>query len=336
MAKKKDQDEMPDDKELALQLTIDSLIKKFGVGAIITGDADFPDIEYLHSGSLALDRALNGGYASGRIVEIIGSEAAGKTTLALTAIAHAQKAGYKCAFIDAEHSLDKNYSTRLGVNISQLLLAQPDCGEDALNTADMLIRSKAVKLIVIDSVSALTPRAEILGEVGDSHMGLQARMMGQALRKMTNICEETGTTVIFVNQIRMKIGVFFSSPETTSGGLGLKYFASQRLDIRRVTTLESGTEKIGIRAQVKVIKNKVGWPFKVAQFNIMFGKGIDYYMDVLEVALESGVVQKGGAWFSFEGKQLGHGAANATKVLKEDSEILNKILTLIEKERKSK
>lgn len=283
-------------------------------------------IEAIPTGSIALDVALGiGGLPKGRIVEIYGPEASGKTTLALHAIASVQAAGGTAAFVDAEHALDPLYAQNLGVDIDALLVSQPDTGEQALEITDMLIRSGSVDVIVIDSVAALVPRAEIEGEMGDSHVGLQARLMSQALRKLTGAISNTNTTAIFINQLREKIGVFFGSPETTSGGKALKFYASVRLDIRRIETLKEGTEAVGNRARVKVVKNKLAAPFKQAEFDIMFGEGISKEGSLIDFGVEQDIVKKSGAWYTFEGEQLGQGKENSRRFLKDNPEIAKTI-----------
>jgi recombination protein RecA len=283
-------------------------------------------IESIPTGSIALDVALGiGGLPKGRIVEIYGPEASGKTTLALHAIASVQAAGGTAAFVDAEHALDPLYAQKLGVDIDALLVSQPDTGEQALEITDMLIRSGSVDIIVIDSVAALVPRAEIEGEMGDSHVGLQARLMSQALRKLTGAISNTNTTAIFINQLREKIGVFFGSPETTSGGKALKFYASVRLDIRRIETLKEGTDAVGNRARVKVVKNKLAAPFKQAEFDIMFGEGISKEGSLIDFGVEQDIVKKSGAWYTFEGEQLGQGKENSRRFLKENPEVAKTI-----------
>jgi len=316
----------------ALELAVSALEKEFGVGTIITGSSSFPLIDRIPSGSIQLDVALNGGYPRGRMVEIMGPESSGKTTLALHAIAEAQKQKLTCAFIDTEHSLDIEYAAALGIKKEELLVAQPDCGEQALEIVEKLTRSGSLGLIVVDSVAALTPRAELEGEMGASHMGLHARLMSQAMRKLTAIIYTTKTLVIFTNQIRMKIGVMFGSPETTTGGNALKFYASQRLDIRRVATLAESTvkdaAKTGSRTQVKVIKNKVGAPFKMVQFNIMYGKGIDGPLDLLELAVERELVEKSGAWYIYKGEKV-QGTTNMANYLRERPEEMNELRKII-------
>lgn len=308
------------DREKALETALAQIDRQFGKGSVMRlGSQERAMIESIPTGSIALDVALGiGGLPKGRIVEIYGPEASGKTTLALHAIASVQAAGGTAAFVDAEHALDPLYAQKLGVDIDALLVSQPDTGEQALEITDMLIRSGSVDVIVIDSVAALVPRAEIEGEMGDSHVGLQARLMSQALRKLTGAISNTNTTAIFINQLREKIGVFFGSPETTSGGKALKFYASVRLDIRRIETLKEGTEAVGNRARVKVVKNKLAAPFKQAEFDIMFGEGISKEGSLIDFGVEQDIVKKSGAWYTFEGEQLGQGKENSRRFLKEN------------------
>jgi len=333
MAKaKKDQKTIGDGKhkEQALEAAVLTLEKQFGKGILMTGNSkSFPEVGRIRSGSIGLDKALNGGIGRGRIVEIYGPESSGKTTLALHVIAECQKAGGTCAFIDAEHALDVYYAAALGVDVESLLISQPDSGEDALNVAETLTRSGAVELIVIDSVSALTPRKEIEGEIGDANVGLQARIMSQAMRMLVGPAHNTDTCVIFINQIRMKIGVMFGSPETTSGGNALKFYASQRLDIRRIGVLGKDDDKYGIRTRVKVVKNKIGPPFKTVELNIIFGEGIDWASDLLDISVFLGLVDKSGAWFSYKGERLGQGAANTAANLAKDEKLVDELRELI-------
>lgn len=332
MAKKKNKEDLqqPKDKEKALEIAMDALSKKFGEGIIIRGSSGFPHIDRIKSGSIALDRALYGGYARGRIVEISGAESAGKTTLALHAVAECQKEGGSCAFIDMEHALDLEYAANLGVDIEKLITSQPDNAEQALNIAETLIRSGTVDLIIVDSVSALTPRAELEGDIGDSSIGLQARLMSQAMRMLNGIASKQNVTVIFINQIRMKIGIMFGNPEVGSGGNALKYYASQRLDVRRTKTLSEGDDKTGIRSRVKVVKSKVGPPFRAVEVNIMFGKGIDWAADLLDMGVSMGFIDKAGAWYSYNKERIGQGAANAASTLRNskemNEELYNKIM----------
>jgi recombination protein RecA len=309
------------DRDKALDTALAQIERQFGKGSVMKlGQEDRVPIDVIPTGSIALDIALGiGGLPRGRVVEIYGPESSGKTTLALHAIANCQAGGGIAAFIDAEHAFDPEYAKKLGVDIDNLLVSQPDTGEQALEIADMLIRSGALSLIVIDSVAALVPRAEIEGEMGDSHMGLQARLMSQALRKITGALSTTNTTCIFINQLREKIGVMFGSPETTTGGKALKFYASVRLDIRRIETLKDGTEPVGNRTRVKVVKNKVAPPFKQAEFDILYGEGISREGGILDMAVEEGFVRKSGAWYTHDGDQLGQGKENARKFLKDNA-----------------
>ena len=310
----------------ALGLAMDQITKQFGDGSIMKlGDAHKVDVELISSGSLSVDLALGGGYPKGRIIEIYGPESSGKTTLTLHAIAEVQKAGGTAAFIDAEHALDPAYAKKLGVDVDNLLVSQPDNGEQALEIAETLVRSNAVDLVVVDSVAALVPQAEIDGEMGDSHMGLQARLMSQALRKLTGIINKSKTTVIFINQIRMKIGVMFGNPETTTGGNALKFYASVRLDIRRTGQIKDGEEVIGNRTKVKVVKNKIAAPFRVAEFDIMYNQGISKTGDVLDLAVQHNIVGKAGAWFDYNGAKIGQGREATKKYLAENQEVLAEI-----------
>ncbi|MCM3291645.1 recombinase RecA [Paenibacillus sp. MER 180] len=297
--------------------------KQFGKGSIMKlGESNHMQVEIVPSGSLALDIALGiGGLPRGRIIEVYGPESSGKTTVALHAIAEVQKTGGQAAFIDAEHALDPAYANKLGVNIDELLLSQPDTGEQALEIAEALVRSGAVDIIVIDSVAALVPKAEIEGEMGDSHVGLQARLMSQALRKLSGAISKSKTIAIFINQLREKVGVMFGNPETTPGGRALKFYSSVRLDVRRVETIKQGTDMIGNRTRIKVVKNKVAPPFKQADIDIMYGEGISREGSIVDIGTEMDIVQKSGAWYSFEGERLGQGRENAKQFLKEHSEI---------------
>ena len=316
------------DKAKALELTVKAIEKQFGKGSIMQLGEDGPDndMEVISTQGLSLDIALGvGGFPKGRIVEIYGPESSGKTTLTLHAIASCQQAGGVAAFIDAEHALDVKYAANLGVNIPELLISQPDTGEQALEICDMLVRSNAVDLIIIDSVAALTPRAEIEGDMGDSHVGRQARLMSQALRKITGSINRSNCTVIFINQIRMKIGVMFGSPETTTGGNALKFYCSQRLDIRRIGAIKSSGDVIGNRTRVKVVKNKVASPFREAEFDIMYGTGISREGDVLDLATELNIVDKAGSWFSYQDTRLGQGRENAKDFLKSNLDIMIEI-----------
>ncbi|WP_168916019.1 recombinase RecA [Microcella flavibacter] len=322
----------PADREKALETALAQIDRQFGKGSVMRlGSDERAPVEVIPTGSIALDVALGiGGLPKGRIIEIYGPESSGKTTLTLHAIANVQKAGGIAAFIDAEHALDPDYAQKLGVDIDQLLVSQPDTGEQALEIADMLVRSGSIDLVVIDSVAALVPRAEIEGEMGDSHVGLQARLMSQALRKLTGGLNQTGTSMIFINQLREKIGVFFGSPETTAGGKALKFYASVRLDIRRIETLKEGTEAVGNRTRVKVVKNKMAPPFKQAEFDIIYGVGISREGSLIDFGVEQEIVRKSGAWYTYDGDQLGQGKENARRYLLENpataQEIENKIL----------
>jgi recombination protein RecA len=315
------------DREKALALALAQIEKNHGKGSVMRlGDEARAPIGVIPTGSIALDVALGvGGLPRGRVVEIYGPESSGKTTVALHAVANAQAAGGVAAFIDAEHALDPEYAKVLGVDTDSLLVSQPDTGEQALEIADMLIRSGALDIIVIDSVAALVPRAEIEGEMGDSHVGLQARLMSQALRKITSALNNSGTTAIFINQLREKIGVMFGSPETTTGGRALKFYASVRLDIRRIETLKDGTEAVGSRTRVKVVKNKVAPPFKQAEFDILFGHGISREGSLIDVGVEQALIRKSGAWYTYEGDQLGQGKENARKFLLENPDVAAEI-----------
>ena len=316
------------DKTKNLNEALSQIEKQFGKGAVMKmGDKEHTDIPSVSTGSLGLDIALGiGGLPKGRVVEIFGPESSGKTTLTLQAIAECQKEGGTAAFIDAEHALDPSYAEKLGVNVDELLLSQPDTGEQALEITDMLVKSNSVDLIVVDSVAALTPRAEIEGEMGDHHVGLQARLMSQALRKITGNIQRSNAMVIFINQIRMKIGVMFGNPETTTGGNALKFYSSVRLDIRRIGSVKEGDEVIGNETRVKVVKNKVSPPFKQAEFQIMYGQGINVEGEILEYGQKLGLVEKAGAWYSHNGEKIGQGKVNASNFLKENSKIKNGLL----------
>ena len=315
------------DREKALDSALAQIERQFGKGSVMRlGQEDRPAMEVIPSGSIALDIALGiGGFPRGRIIEVYGPESSGKTTVALHAIANAQRKGDICAFIDAEHALDPEYAKKLGVDIDALLVSQPDTGEQALEIADMLIRSGAIGLIVIDSVAALVPRAEIEGEMGDSHVGLQARLMSQALRKITGALSNSNTTAIFINQLREKIGVMFGSPETTTGGKALKFYASVRLDVRRIEALKDGTDVVGNRTRVKVVKNKVAPPFKQAEFDILYGEGISREGSLIDMGVEHGIIRKAGAWYTYNGDQLGQGKENARAFLKDNPDLANEI-----------
>ena len=315
------------DREKALDAALAQIERQFGKGSVMRlGEQGRAPVEVIPTGSIALDIALGiGGLPRGRIVEIYGPESSGKTTLALHAIANVQKAGGIAAIIDAEHALDPTYAAGLGVDLDSLYVSQPDTGEQALEIADTLVRSGAVDLIVIDSVAALVPRAEIEGEMGDSHVGLQARLLSQALRKMAGALSQTGTTAIFINQLREKIGVMFGSPETTTGGKALKFYSSVRLDIRRIETLKGGTEAVGNRTRVKVVKNKMAPPFKQAEFDILYGEGISREGSLIDMGVDAGIVKKSGAWYTYEGDQLGQGKENSRAFLRDNPDLANEI-----------
>ncbi len=315
------------DREKALDVALAQIDKQYGKGSVMRlGDRPYVPIEVIPTGSIALDVALGiGGLPRGRVVEIYGPESSGKTTVALHAVANAQAAGGIAAFIDAEHALDPDYARALGVDTDALLVSQPDTGEQALEIMDMLIRSGAIDIIVVDSVAALVPRAEIEGEMGDSHVGLQARLMSQALRKVTGALSNTGTTAIFINQLREKIGVMFGSPETTTGGKALKFYASVRLDVRRIETLKDGGDAVGNRTRVKVVKNKVAPPFKQAEFDIVYGQGISREGSLIDVGVDQGIVRKSGAWYTYEGDQLGQGKENVRTFLRDNPDLANEI-----------
>ncbi|GAA4740723.1 recombinase RecA [Gordonia alkaliphila] len=315
------------DRQKALDLALAQIEKNYGKGSVMRlGEENRPPMEVIPTGSVALDIALGvGGLPRGRVVEVYGPESSGKTTVALHAVANAQAAGGLAAFIDAEHALDPEYAAKLGVDVDALLVSQPDTGEQALEIADMLIRSGALDILVIDSVAALVPKAEIEGEMGDSHVGLQARLMSQALRKMTSGLNNSNTTAIFINQLREKIGVMFGSPETTTGGKALKFYASVRLDVRRIETLKDGTDAVGNRTRVKVVKNKVAPPFKQAEFDILYGHGISREGSLIDLGVAEGFIRKSGSWFTYEGDQLGQGKENARKFLLENPDIAAEI-----------
>ncbi|CAO5254135.1 recombinase RecA [Frankia sp. AgKG'84/4] len=315
------------DREKALENALAQIDKAFGKGSVMRlGDDTRPPIQAIPTGSIALDVALGiGGLPRGRIIEVYGPESSGKTTVALHAVANAQALGGIAAFIDAEHALDPDYAGKLGVDTDSLLVSQPDTGEQALEIADMLVRSGALDIIVIDSVAALVPRAEIEGEMGDSHVGLQARLMSQALRKMTGALANSSTTAIFINQLREKIGVMFGSPETTTGGKALKFYASVRLDVRRIETLKDGTEAVGNRTRVKVVKNKVAPPFRTAEFDIVYGGGISREGSLIDMGVEHGIIRKSGAWYTYDGDQLGQGKENARSFLRDNPDLANEI-----------
>lgn len=318
------------EREKALNLVMTQIDRSFGKGTIMRlGDASRMKVETIPSGALTLDLALGGGLPKGRVIEIYGPESSGKTTLALHAIAEIQNAGGVAAFVDAEHALDPTYSAALGVDIENLLVSQPDTGESALEIVDQLVRSNAVDLVVVDSVAALVPRAEIEGEMGDTHVGLQARLMSQALRKITGNIGKTGCSVIFLNQLRQKIGVTYGNPETTTGGNALKFYASVRLDIRRIQTLKKGNEEYGIRAKVKVAKNKVAPPFRIAEFDVIFGRGISSLGCLIDLAEETGVVLRRGAWYSYNGDNISQGRDNAIKYMEENPQVAKEVEKLV-------
>jgi recombination protein RecA len=319
-------DSKNDGKNKALGLALETIEKQFGKGSIMKmGETYKVQVECIPTGSISLDLALGGGIPKGRVIEIYGPESSGKTTLTLHAIAEIQKQGGTAAFIDAEHALDPSYAKRIGVDVSNLLLSQPDNGEQALEIVETLVRSNAVDLIVVDSVAALVPRAEIEGDMGDSHMGLQARLMSQALRKLTGVISRSNATVIFINQIRMKIGVMFGNPETTTGGNALKFYASVRMDIRRIGQIKQGESIIGNRTRVKVVKNKIAPPFRQAEFDIMYNQGISKTGDVLDLAVIDGIVEKAGAWFAYDGQNIAQGREAAKQYLQDNPKVLDKI-----------
>jgi recombination protein RecA len=325
---------MTEEREKALETALGQIEKQFGKGSVMKmGENLNMTIESIPTGALALDLALGiGGLPRGRVVEIYGPESSGKSTLALHVVAEAQRNGGICAYIDAEHAMDPVYARAIGVDIDELLISQPDTGEQALEIAEMLIRSGAIDVVVIDSVAALTPRAEIEGEMGDSHVGLQARLMSQALRKLTGTLNKTGTIAIFINQLREKIGVMYGSPEVTPGGRALKFYASVRLDIRRVEQIKDGAEMTGNRTRVKVVKNKCAPPFRTAEFDIMYGTGISREGSILDVAVDLGIVKKSGAWYTYEGEQLGQGRENAKQFLRDSAELVVEIDNRIRQE----
>ena len=319
------------DKEKAVNTAMVQIERQFGKGSIMKlGSSTVVEVPVISTGSLALNKALGiGGLPRGRVIEIYGPESSGKTTLALHAVAEAQRQGGVVAFIDAEHALDTSYARKLGVNCDDLLVAQPDTGEQALEIADMLVRSGALDIIVIDSVAALVPRAEIEGEMGDSHMGLQARLMSQALRKLTGTISKTRTSVIFINQIRMKIGVVFGNPETTTGGNALKFYSSVRLDIRRIGSIKDGQEIVGNRTRVRVVKNKMAPPFTEAEFDILYGEGISHTADLIDTGVAAGIIDKSGSWYSYDGERVGQGRRNAQNFLKDNPDIYNSVLNKV-------
>ncbi len=316
-----------DAKQKALALTMEKIEKTYGKGTIMKlGDAPIIDVESISTGSIGIDLALGvGGLPKGRVVEIFGPESSGKTTLTLHAIAEAQRKGGIAAFIDAEHAFDRFYAKKLGVDIDNLLISQPDCGEQALEIADNLIRSAAIDILVIDSVAALTPKSEIEGEMGDSKLGLQARLMSQALRKMTATISKSGCICVFINQLREKIGVMFGNPETTTGGNALKFYSSVRIDIRRSTQIKDGDTTIGNRTRVKIVKNKVAPPFRGAQFDIMYGEGISKTGEIIDMGVEHGIINKSGSWFSYDGTKLGQGRESVRKILKDNPDLSNEL-----------
>lgn len=324
---------MSDKKQQALDMALKQIEKQFGKGSIMKlGDQEVQKIATIPSGSLALDVALGiGGYPRGRVVEIYGPESSGKTTVALHAIAEAQRKGGQAAFIDAEHALDPTYARALGVNIEELLLSQPDTGEQALEIAEALVRSGAVDIVVVDSVAALVPKAEIEGEMGDAHVGLQARLMSQALRKLSGSINKSNTTAVFINQIREKVGVMFGNPETTPGGRALKFYSSVRLEVRRAETLKQGNDIMGNKARIKVVKNKVAAPFKQAEVDIMYGEGISKEGEIIDIGSDLDIVQKSGAWYSYNGERLGQGRENAKQFLKENKDMTAEIHESIRK-----
>jgi len=318
---------MGDDKLKALEDAFKQIEKQFGKGSIMKlGDKVYENMEVIHSGSISLDLALGvGGYPKGRIIEIYGPESSGKTTFALHAIAEAQKAGGYAAFIDAEHALDPKYAKALGVDVDNLILSQPDTGEQALEICEQLVRSNAIDIVVIDSVAALVPKVEIDGDMGDSHVGLQARLMSQAMRKLSGVISKTNTVAIFINQIREKVGVMFGSPETTSGGRALKFYSTIRLDVRRVEGIKQGDQIIGNLTRIKVVKNKVAAPFKTIEVDLIYGQGVSRYGEILDLAVEREIIHKSGAWFSYEGEKIGQGRENVKKYLQENPNLTNEI-----------
>ncbi len=326
--------EKKDNKKDALAEALLQIEKQYGKGAIMKlGEQAHQKIDVIPTGCLTLDMALGiGGIPRGRVIEIYGPESSGKTTVSLHIIAEAQKLGGTAAFIDAEHALDPEYAQKLGVDTAELLLSQPDNGEQALNICEMLVKSGSVDIVVVDSVAALTPKAEIDGEMGDSHVGLQARMMSQALRKLTGVINKSNTTVIFINQLREKVGVMFGSPETTTGGKALKFYASIRLDVRKVDTIKDGADFVGNRTRVKVVKNKLAPPFKTAEFDIVYGKGISQVGCLVDLALEKGIIKKSGSWFSYNDEKIGQGKENVKDTIEKNTELYNEIMSLVKGE----
>ncbi|MCK5085598.1 recombinase RecA [Candidatus Parcubacteria bacterium] len=323
-------------KEKLIKDTLDEIKTRFGEGAIMKlGEAKALDIEFTPTGSISLDIALGGGVPQGRIIEIYGPESSGKTTLSLHIVSELQKKGGTAAFVDAEHALDPEYAKKIGVKTNDLIISQPDSGEQALEIVEALVRSEAVDMVVVDSVAALTPKAEIEGEMGDSHMGLQARLMSQALRKLAGITHKSNTTVIFINQIRMKIGIVFGNPETTTGGNALKFYSSVRIEVRRSAKIKKGEDIIGNRVKVKIVKNKVAPPFKTTEFDIMYNEGISYYGDILNSGVKYGIIKKGGAWYNYQDKKLGQGSEASKGFLKENPKIANEIIAKIKEAVKS-
>lgn len=332
MASKNQKKDETKQKLTAVDLAVEQIEKQFGKGAIMRYDeSSRANVQMLPTGSLSLDIALGGGVPKGRIIEIYGPESSGKTTLSYHIIAEAQRRGGLAAFVDAEHALDPEYAKNIGVDIEKLLISQPDTGEQALEIAETLVRSNAIDVLVIDSVAALVPRAEIEGEMGDSHMGLQARLMSQALRKLTGAISKSNTIVIFINQIRMKIGVMFGNPETTAGGQALKFYSSVRMDIRRIEQIKEGDTVIGNRVRVKVVKNKVAPPFRTAEFDIMYNEGISKEGDVLDLAVAEGLIKKSGAWYEYEGRKIGQGREAAKQYLRDDKKAFDKLVSEIKK-----
>ncbi len=322
------------DKEKAVETAMGQIERQFGKGSIMKlGSSPIVDVPVIPTGSLALDKALGvGGFPRGRVIEVFGPESSGKTTLALHVVASAQQQGGVVAFVDAEHALDTSYARKLGVNCEDLLVSQPDTGEQALEITDILVRSGALDIVVIDSVAALVPRAEIEGEMGDSHMGLQARLMSQALRKLTGTVSKTMTSIIFINQIRMKIGVVFGNPETTTGGNALKFYSSVRLDIRRIGAIKDGQEIVGNRTRVRVVKNKMAPPFTDAEFDIMYGEGISKAADLIDTGVAAGVIEKSGSWYSYKGERMGQGRQNVVRFLKDNPDLYNEAFKKVREE----